>query len=108
MSAIILLGSLNGAVNAVKMWVDDVIQLDVANAKTVSSTGQQWDSLVLVSNWSSNPGWEHDATNNVYFDDVEIFSDRGSGATGSMASGTISGGVAPTAPPPPVGLRVVR
>ena len=100
-------GNLDGEV---KVWVDDGLKLHVSSTKSVSSTGQQWDHIVLNSNWSNNPGWEHDATNNVYWDDVEIYSDRATGATGSMAQGTIASSSTPATAPPaaPTAVRVIR
>jgi hypothetical protein len=50
-------------------------------------------SLNILSNWSLNPGWDHDALNTVYVDDFEVYTDASSGgevATGSMADGTVS------------------
>ena len=52
--------------------------------------GGKWYPWHIMSNWSSNPGWEHDANNHTYWDDIEIFSDTGKGeVTGSMADATI-------------------
>jgi hypothetical protein len=68
--------------------------------------GGRREGLNLPSNWSSNPGWEHDAVNNVYFDDVEIYSDMGTGATGSMADASITVGGG-TGVQQPRNLRVI-
>ena len=83
-----------------KVWQDGSLKQSLSNLVTISP-GAKWYPLYLMSNWSNNPGWSHDANNHVYWDNVEIFSDRGSGASGSMADGTISAattGVAPEAP----------
>lgn len=50
-----------------------------------------WDNFYWPSNWSSNPGWEHDANNHIYLDDVEIFSDDASGtpSTGALVDATV-------------------
>lgn len=45
-------------------------------------------SLYVVSNWSLNPGWDHDDLNNVYVDDWEVYTDATSG--GTPASGNLS------------------
>jgi hypothetical protein len=73
----------------IRFWNDGVLRIDAQNTRTRSSTGQKWAELSLMSNWSNNPGWEHDAINNVYWDDIEIYSDLGAGAVGSMFDGTV-------------------
>lgn len=85
----------------VKVWLDGSIVSQGTNLVTASS-GARWYPFYLMSNWSNNPGWEHDANNHVYWDDVEVFSDTGSGASGSMADATISvsGGSAPSGSTP--------
>lgn len=50
-------------------------------------------SLNMASNWSLNPGWEHDDLNTFYVDDWEIFTDAttgGEAASGSLALNTAS------------------
>lgn len=56
------------------------------------------DGMVgFMSNWSSNDGWTHDALNHVYWDEQQIFSDAGTGGSGSMRDGTMTqGGVIPS------------
>lgn len=52
----------------------------------------------MPSNWSSNPGWEHDASNRTRWRKLEIFSQSGAGdpATGSLRDNTVmAGGSAP-------------
>jgi hypothetical protein len=99
------------ASGALKIWVDGNLVMQNSNMATVTA-GHQWGPLFLMSNWSNNPGWEHDAANHVYWDDIEIFTDTGSGATGNMSDATISAGTGSTPPPaaavpdPPTGLTV--
>jgi hypothetical protein len=88
----------------VRVWRDGVLQVEGVNVVSVTP-GQKWSNLNLMSNWSSNPGWEHDASNHVYWDNVEVFTDTGSGATGNMSDATIRvSGTA--APQPPQALSV--
>lgn len=91
----------------IRQWEDDVLINTISGENTTQST--TWESFHLMSNWSSNPGWEHDADNHVYWDDFEIYSDATSGdtATGSMADGTIQvNGMDSVPPAAPSGLGV--
>jgi len=97
-------GSADGVL---KIWEDGSLKQQALNLVTASS-GSRWYPLYLMSNWSSNPGWEHDANNHVYWDDIEIFSDSGSGSSGSMADGTVSASGTTQAPSAPQNLRIVR
>jgi hypothetical protein len=83
----------------VRVWRDGVMQVEGVNVVSVTA-GQKWSNLNLMSNWSSNPGWEHDANNHVYWDNVEVFTDTGSGATGSMADASIRDSGTPAPIPP--------
>lgn len=69
---------------AIRVWHDGLLVRDDSG---YNYGGIKWPTLFLVSNWSAT----HDATNHIYFDEVEIFSDRGTGASGSMSDATISG-----------------
>ncbi len=82
-----------------RVWIDDKLTQESVNIQTVAD-GRKWGPLILTSNWSSNPGWEHDASNHIYWDDVEIYTDLGSGGQGSMSDASINGGnlPAPNAP----------
>jgi hypothetical protein len=82
-----------------RMWLDGNVVLEQQGLITSSSEGR-WYPFYLMSNWSNNPGWEHDANNHVYWDDVEIYSDTGTGASGSLANAsiTVSSGTAPAPP----------
>jgi hypothetical protein len=94
-------GNTDGIVRA---WFDGVLELENAACTSVA-TGETWKQLVLVSNWSSTPP---DAVNNIYFDDVEIFSDAttGDACTGSMSDASIqaSGGGGGDGSPPTSGI----
>lgn len=91
----------DGLNGAMKIWIDDYLIYD--------RTGDTQPGSALIypfnflSNWSNNTGWEHDATNHVGLDNVEIYTDSASGtaATGSMSAGTITVGGAPTVPDAP-------
>jgi len=92
-----------------RIWADGVRVINAENIRSVSDGGN-WKPLNIMSNWSSNPGWEHDANNHAYWDDIEIFSDSNSGAvsTGRMDDATVqvSNGGGTPAPRAPTGLRV--
>lgn len=65
-----------------KVWHDGILVRNDTGLKF----GAKWSPLYITSNWSD----PHDANNYVYFDDVEVFSDMATGATGSMSDATIS------------------
>lgn len=99
------------SVNGVfKVWLDG--KLDSCYPFTgKTSSGAKWYPLYMPSNWSMNPGWEHDSSNHFYVDDVEIFSDstQGVAITGSMADATIKvtgSASAPVMPNPPLLIEV--
>ena len=75
--------AVNGAGGIIRVWIDGVMIRE-----WVGNTGGHRQNLYIPSNWASNPGWEHDTLNHVYFDSIEIISDRGTGGTGSLADGT--------------------
>jgi hypothetical protein len=100
-------GARNGVV---RIWQDGRVKHEAVNITSVYP-GNRWFPLYLMSNWSNNPGSEHDASNHVYWDNVEIYSDRGSGATGSLADASITVGAEPAPPAPltpksPTNVRV--
>ncbi len=76
---------------ALRIWVDDTLVKELTGIKTTGS-GQHWYPMYVMSNWSSNPGWEHDANNHVYWDEMEIYSDTGTGGTGTMSDASITQG----------------
>jgi hypothetical protein len=110
----------NNADGVIKLWFDGNTWAGINSTtgaacypvfgNTFDGSEKYWP-LYLPSNWSPNPGWEHDMNNHFYVDDVEIYSDQGSGAAGSMADATIN--VSGTPPPPtapaaPTNLRIVK
>ena len=92
----------NHATGHIKVWHDGIL---IRN-NTVSFNSQKWLPFYLTSNWSD----AHDATNYVYFDEVEIYSDTATGASGSMSDATISVSASvsgnQTAPNAPSGLQL--
>lgn len=99
----------NGTNGTIRAWMDDALVKEWANTKT-HTPGVKRTPFHLISNWSTDnhPGWEHDANNHVLIDDVEIFSDAGTGASGSMADGTISTSGIASSLKSPKNLRVVQ
>jgi hypothetical protein len=90
----------------VRVWQDGKVKQSATNIVSISADAH-WYPIMLTSNWSNNPGWEHDANNHVVWDDFEIYSDTGSGGSGSLADGTMTqGGTTPTpkTPRPPTAL----
>lgn len=84
----------NNATGKIKVWHDKALIRD----NTVSMGAQKWLPFYLTSNFED----PHDATNYIYFDNIEIYSDAGTGAAGSMADATIgSSGSSSTTPLPP-------
>ena len=78
----------NGQDGVTRYWVDDQ-QIDERLGAT-DNDGGQWYPWHIISNWSNNPGWEHDADNRTCWDDIEVFSDAGKGdVTGTMGAGDI-------------------
>jgi hypothetical protein len=91
----------NQSTGVVRTWIEGVLITDT----TKTPTSDPMYPFYIASNWSD----AHDATNHVYFDDVEVFSDATSGdaCTGSMSDGTIeAGGVDVSAPTSGIGRRI--
>ena len=82
-----------------KVWEDGKPKQQMSNVKTVLP-GEKWYPVYFMSNWSNNPGWEHDANNHTYWDNIEVFSDTGTGGSGSMADGSMTATGSSTTPPP--------
>ena len=87
----------------------DRVQVFNATGDTVSG----WDYINqfnLSSNWSGGAGCcGHDANNHVYWDEFEVYTDTGTGGTGTLSDDTITqGGSGGTTvlPSPPTNLRV--
>ncbi len=90
----------------VKRWHNGILTYTYTG-KTNNSNNVPYYPLYLPSNWSNNPGWEHGANNHFYVDDVEIYSDSGTGASGVMADATITSSVgSQTVPSAPQNARV--
>jgi hypothetical protein len=83
---------INHATGTIKVWHDNVL---IRN-NTVGFNSRKWLPFYLTSNWSD----PHDAANHIYFDEVEIYSDTGSGAAGSMSDASISVSGGGSSPPP--------
>jgi hypothetical protein len=101
----------NGTDGVLKVWWDGVLAPACYPFQGNTFSSSKWFPLFLPSNWSPNPGWEHDMNNNFYVDDVEVYSDLGSGAAGLMADATITNSGTPpppTAPAAPTNLRIVK
>jgi hypothetical protein len=82
----------SASAGVIRMWEDDVL-LWQGTGNTQFNPGGTWADLHIMSNWSGAPGCcDHDANNHAYWDEFEIYSDTGTGATGSMSDATISNG----------------
>jgi hypothetical protein len=80
-----------------KVWHDNVLVLNVTLGSIQGHVGEGGE-MELQSNWEDT----HDATNYTYFDEIEVFTDTGSGlASGTLAGGDAvqGGGGADTTPP---------
>jgi hypothetical protein len=86
-----------GSSSTFRLWVDGNLQ----HQKTgFSSSTAKWYPMYLMSNWSNNgPAWAHDANNHIYWDEIEIFSDSATGATGLMSDASITQGGSTSSPP---------
>jgi hypothetical protein len=92
----------------VRVWLDGSIVQESTNIVS-AAPGRQWGPMYLMSNWTNNPGWQHGPNNHVYWDDIEIYTDQGSGGTGLMADATMSSGASSgnaALPSPPQGVAV--
>lgn len=84
-----------------RVWHDDIMVRNYTFGPIVGGLGNDAE-FFLTSNW----GDAHDLNNHVYFDNVEIFTDLGTGAVGSMADGTIAVSPDPVAPAAPMNLMI--
>jgi len=100
----------NGTTDGIaRYWEDGQMQWEAQNVNTSQPGGVgAWAPFYVSSNWSGAPGCcDHDTTNYLYWDDFEVFSDTGTGGSGSMSAGTITQGASDTTPPAaPTGLGV--
>jgi hypothetical protein len=83
----------DGRDGVLRAWVDDVLIYEIADGTcfrldrdpepceaNTHDEGASRTPLNVMSNWSNNPGWEHDESNHVLWDEFEIFSDDKGGA----------------------------
>jgi hypothetical protein len=93
---------LNNVTHVYKMWQDDVLKISLSDA-TINA---HLPAFIPLHNWGSPKPTDNNT--HVYFDEVEVFSDLGTGGSGSMANGDITqgGSTSTTAPPAPTNLRV--
>lgn len=98
---------INRSTGTVKLWVNNALKENYTGLNTAAG---RWVDFYPASNWGDveNSGWRHGSNNHFYFDDLEIYSDVGTGATGSMSDATITAGGSAGITPPmaPVNLRV--
>lgn len=86
----------------IRVWHDGMM---VRNDSGLPLGNAPWLPVNLASNWSDS----HDATNHVYFDDFEIFSDEtgGTPVTGQLSDASVQvAGSDVIAPASPTGLMV--
>lgn len=77
----------------VKVWHDGVlIRHDVG----LNFDNLKWRRFYITSNGDAG-----DSTNHIYFDEFEVYSDRGTGASGLMSNATITQGGSTTGSTPP-------
>lgn len=81
----------NSANGATKIWQDSVLVINTTDPNLFS--GKQWLPFYLTSNYAD----AHPATNYIYVDNVEVFTDSPTGVatTGLMSDASISVGSAP-------------
>lgn len=89
----------------VKVWHDGIL---VRNNVSLNFDNLKWRRFYITSNGDAG-----DSTNHIYFDEFEIYSDKGTGASGLMSDATIiQGGSAQgvstgsTPPPAPQNLTI--
>jgi len=77
---------LRQSTGTIKVWCDGSL---VRNDTGMDFVSTKWNTFYLTSNGDTGGS---DATNYEYFDDFELYTDQGSGATGSMSDATIAQG----------------
>ncbi|MEK7389051.1 MAG: hypothetical protein AAB036_05080 [Elusimicrobiota bacterium] len=96
---------INTITGAAKVWHDDILVQNEVYGPVRGGVGNAGE-FYMTSNWED----ARDGTNYVYFDNVEIFTDLGTGGVGSLSLGDIAqgGGSSGAATPPalPTNLRV--
>jgi hypothetical protein len=93
---------INNTTHVYKIWQDDVLM----GSLSTSNINVHFPAFLPLHNWGSPKPTDNNT--HVYFDEVEVFSDLGTGGSGSMANGDITqgGSTSTTAPPAPTNLRV--
>lgn len=91
----------------IRFWLDGVKKYDYAG--NTHTPGAHWYPWNILSNWSNA---SQDDLNYTYWDDVEVYSDQGTGAVGSMTDATIStsgssGGSSSSTLTPPQNLTLI-
>jgi hypothetical protein len=82
-----------------KVWHDGIL---IRNDSGYDYVGVKWTHFYLASNGDATDGNEH-----TYYDEFEVFSDLGTGASGQMSDATISSGSgSQTVPNPPQNAQV--
>jgi len=98
---------LNFSTGTLRVWLNGN---QVFTTSGANLSAGRWLDFYPQSNWGgvNNNGYRHGSNNHFYFDDFEIYSDVGTGATGNMSDATIKqGGSADSTPPAiPVNLRI--
>lgn len=88
-----------------RLWEDGLKIWETVNTNTVLN----WRPFYISSNWSGASGCcDHDASNHIYWDEFEIYSDAGTGGVGNLSDATITmgGGSGVSIPPAPTNLQV--
>lgn len=79
---------MNKATGVGKVWHDGILVRNHSSEPNINGEVGETGDFYITSNWED----AHDATNYVYFDNVEIFTDAGTGGVGSMSDGTMTQG----------------
>jgi len=93
---------LNNATHVYKLWQDDVLICTLS----IPQINVHFPAFTPLNNWGSPKPTDNNT--HFYFDEIEVYSDLGTGGSGSMLNGDITqGGSSDTTPPSsPVNLRV--
>lgn len=77
---------LNNSTNVYKLWEDDVLIMSVSDPMVTF----HFQNFIPMHNWGSPKPTDNNT--HFYFDEVEVYSDTGTGGIGSMAAGTMTQG----------------
>ena len=100
---------LNFSTGTLRVWLNGN---QVFTTSGANLSAGRWLDFYPQSNWGAvnNDGYRNGSNNHMYFDDLEIFSDVGTGATGLMSNASIqagSGGGDTTPPTNPSSLSAI-